>query len=479
MPPIIQLSASELLQQIRIGALSVTDVVEAHIAQIERVNPSLNAVVTPLFDQAHRAAHEADAQREHLSELPPLFGLPVTIKDSLDVADAPATCGMLARRDRIAPQDAAVVAALRKAGAIVLGKTNAPEVCWSQETNNLLYGRTNNPWNLAHTVGGSTGGEAAIIAACGSALGMGSDISGSIRMPAAFTGIVGLRPTSAALEETGHYPLVSGRLADLEAVGPMARRVEDVALAFAVLTGRPYTPPDPAVLRGQKVAYWFNGGLTFADPNIRRAVVGAVEALRGAGMTPTARTIPPQVRFAQIGWLSYLDRDARRAIDQAFMQPGVFAEIRNHLRGKPTVAYGSLHFWQAAMMSIVSERVFNGVRWREAINRLVTAWIDEGGVIISPIFPTTAPKHQWQFFAPFTTIPYQQWVNLAGLPGLTVPTGVAPNGLPTAVQVIGAHGREDVILAAGMVIQQALTPIWNAPALVSGQAASVAEKDRL
>ncbi len=476
MSPITQLSASELVQQIRIGALSVTDVVEAHITQIERVNPSLNAVVSPLFEQARREAHEADEKRATQNDLPPLFGLPVTIKDSLDVADAPATCGMLARRDRIAPSDAAVVAKLHQAGAIVLGKTNTPEVCWAQETNNLLYGRTNNPWNLAHTVGGSTGGEAAIIAACGSPLGMGSDISGSIRMPAAFTGIVGLRPTSATLDETGHYPHVTGRMADLEAVGPMARRVEDAALAFAVLTDRPYTPPDPSILQGQKVAYWFNGGLALAEPPIRRGVVGAVEALRGAGMIPSAKTIPLSVRFAQIGWLSYLDHDARQAIDQAFMQPSIFAEMRNHRNGTPTIAYGSVHYWQAALISSVSARIFNGVGWREAIHRLVMEWIGEGGVIVSPIFPTTAPKHGWQYFAPFTTIAYQQWVNLAGLPGLTVPTGVAPNGLPTAVQIVGGRGREDVILAAGMVIQEALTPEWNAPslALQTGENAYVA-----
>jgi amidase len=456
MPPITVLSATELAAKARSGELSVTEIVEAHIERIEQVNPRLNAVVTPLFEQARTAATAADAVRAAGQELPPLFGVPVTIKDSLDVADAPATCGMLARRDRIAPRDAAVVAAMRSAGAIILGKTNTPEVCWAQETTNLLYGRTNNPWNLNHTVGGSTGGEAAIIAAGGSPLGMGSDISGSIRMPAAFTGIVGLRPTSARLDETGHYPYATGRLADLEAVGPMARCVEDVALAFAVLTDSPYIRPDPALLAGQKVGFWFNNGLKFAEASIRSGVIKAVAALRDAGMQPIQKGAPLRAFFAEIGWLAYLDHDARKAIDEAFMAGSMREEIARHVQGKPTVSGEALHYWNASLLSAVVERFFDGVRWRERLYEQFLERVGEGGVIVCPIHPTPAPHHGWQRFAPLLTIAYQQWVNLAGLPGLTVPTGLAPNGLPTAVQIVGARGREDVVLAAGMAVQKAL-----------------------
>ncbi len=466
MDTITRLSATDLVHRARTGALSVTDIVNAHIAHIERVNPRLNALVTPLFDSARRAARAADDQRARGETLPPLFGLPVTIKDSLDVADAPATCGMLARRDRIATEDAAVVKTLRAAGAIILGKTNTPEVCWAQETTNLLYGRTNNPWNVAHTVGGSTGGEAAIIAAGGSPLGLGSDISGSIRMPAAFTGIVGLRPTSATLDESGHYPYATGRLADLEAVGPMARRVEDVALAFAVLRDQAYSPPDPRILQGQKVAFWFNSGLRPADRSLRPGVIAAVAALRNVGMQPFTPALPLRLRAASVGWVAYEDEAGRQAINAAFMQPNWQAEMANHRNGQPTVSAEALYFWRGSeIFSRIANRLFDGVKWREQLNQTVRSWIGAGGVIVCPVHPTTAPKHGWQPIAPYATAVYQQWVNVAGLPGLTVPTGIAPNGLPTAVQIVGARGREDVILAAGMVVQAALTPEWNAPPL--------------
>ncbi len=363
---------------------------------------------------------------------------------------------MLDRRERIAPSDAAVVAKLRAAGAIILGKTNTPEVCWAQETNNLLYGRTNNPWNLAHTVGGSTGGEAAIIAAGGSPLGMGSDISGSIRMPAAFTGIVGLRPTSARLDETGHYPYATGRLADLEAVGPMARRVEDVALAFAALTDQPYTPPDPAALVGHRVGFWFNNGLKFAEVSIRSGVIAAVAALRDIGMQPVQKGAPLRAFFAEIGWLAYVNAEARKAIDEAFMAGTMRQEMSRQVQGKPTVSHEALHYWNATLLSAIMERIFNGARWRERLYAQFLERVGENGVIVCPIHPTPAPRHGWQQFAPVLTIAYQQWVNLAGLPGLTVPTGLAPNGLPVAVQIVGARGREDIVLAAGMAVQAAL-----------------------
>ncbi|MDZ4769687.1 MAG: amidase [Chloroflexota bacterium] len=463
MNDMIRLSAVELVARAQSGALRVIDIIEAHIAQIERVNARLNAVVTPLYDAARTEARAADDRRASGAPLPPLFGLPVTIKDSLDVAGAAASCGMVARRDRIAAEDAVVVADLRRAGAIVIAKTNTPEACWAQETTNLLYGRTQNPWDTSRTVGGSTGGEAAIIAACGSALGLGSDISGSIRLPAAFTGIVGLRPTSMTLDETGHYPLVRGRLAQLEAVGPMARRVEDVALAFAVLSHRPYTPPDPAILHGQRISFWTGGGAYPAEHSIRHAVIAAVSALKMAGMEVTKRHIPARIRFAQIGWMAMIDDDARADIDRMFMQPSVWAEMRNWRNGKPTIAAEALSFWSMMPLTRIAERVFDAPQWRERLHRQIVDWIGDGGVIVCPIHPTVAPKHGWQRGTPLLTLPYQQWVNLAGLPGLTVPTGNAPNGMPTAVQIVGTRGSEATVLAAGMIVQQALMPEWTPP----------------
>lgn len=459
---IITQSATDLLQAIRRKDYSVTEVVEAYITQIEHVNPALNAVVVPMFEQARDAAQAADIQQEVGGDLPPLFGLPVTIKDALDIAGVTSACGMVARRDRIPEEDAVVVKQLRDAGAIILGKTNTPEACWAQETTNLLYGRTNNPWILEHTVAGSTGGEAAIIAACGSPMGIGSDISGSIRLPAALTGIVGLRPTSATLDERGHHPYAQGRLAELEAIGPMARRVEDVALAFSVLTGR-RMPMDSHTLQGKKVAYGFNFGLRSPNPDIRQAVMDAVSALENNGMEREKPAISLRARFAQIAWMSYVDNASLNAVNDALGQKSAWVELMNHLRAKPSVSPEVLQYWLPIPLSRILSRVFNGEKWRERLYQQFLEWVGEDGVMICPIHPTTAPKHGWQMLAPFTSIAYQQWVNVAGLPALTVPTGIAANGFPTAVQIVAARHREDLILAAGKVIQDTFMPDWIAP----------------
>lgn len=181
-------SATDLATAIRDGRLMASEVVEAHIARISAVNPKINALVVERFAQARAEAAAADAAPSEGRG--PLHGVPVTIKAAFDVAGLPSTCGLLSRADHVPTRDAALVALLRAAGAIVLGLTNTPGNCWSQETENPLYGRTNNPWDVTRTAGGSTGGEAALIAAGGSPLGLGSDIAGSIRLPAAFSALL-------------------------------------------------------------------------------------------------------------------------------------------------------------------------------------------------------------------------------------------------------------------------------------------------
>lgn len=186
------MNASEIAILIARGDLSAAEAVEAHIQRIKEVNPDLNAVVFPLFDQARAEAAEADARRQRGEPLGPLHGVPITIKDSYDVAGTPTVVGLETRVGHRAAADSPLVARLRQAGAIVLGKTNAPQVLLYNETDNAVYGRTNNPWSLDRAPGGSSGGEGAIVAAGGSAMGLGSDIGGSVREPAHSCGVHGL-----------------------------------------------------------------------------------------------------------------------------------------------------------------------------------------------------------------------------------------------------------------------------------------------
>jgi amidase len=458
---ITRLSATQLASLIRSGALSPVDVVEAHIARIEATHAALNALVTPTFDQARaeaRAAAEAVARDEPLG---PLHGVPFTVKDSLDVAGVRSTAGLTSRSGHVPPADAVVVARLRAAGAIVLGKTNTPDNCWSQETENLLFGRTNNPWVSSRTVGGSSGGEAALIAAGGAPLGIGSDIAGSIRLPAHFTGIVGLRPTSAALPEQGQWPPTPGRLADLEAVGPFARYVEDVALAFDVMSGVAPKPLDLGLLRGQPVACWLGDGLIPSSAAVRAGVRVAAWALERAGMAPV--TSAPRSRWlAILGWSAYQGQHERRSIAAGFGggEPwSPLAELWRVLRGQPRVSPGALMYWLGSHYgSLLANWLgVDGRRWRENLRTEIHELIGDHGVAVSPIFPTTAPHHGWSRRALFVAMNYQVWVNLAGLPGLTVPVGRARSGLPIGVQIVGAPGAERAVLAAGLAVQQALT----------------------
>jgi Asp-tRNA(Asn)/Glu-tRNA(Gln) amidotransferase A subunit family amidase len=231
------LSATSMAGQIRQKKISPVELLEAHLARIEKLNPRLNAFVQIDADNARRQASQAEAAALRNETLGPLHGVPVSIKSSMDVAGMRCEAGTKLRAGHIADRDAPSVARLRQAGAIVLGVTNTPELLMAWETDNLLYGRTNNPWDLSRTPGGSSGGEAAAIAAGCSAGGIGSDGGGSIRVPAHFSGICGLKPAPGRIPATGHFPSPVGPFALIGVVGPMARTVSDLKVLFDVMQG--------------------------------------------------------------------------------------------------------------------------------------------------------------------------------------------------------------------------------------------------
>ena len=230
-------SASELASAIRSKQLSSKSIVEAHLEQIAKVNPKLNAVVQLTADSARKEADEADAALARGDIKGPLHGVPVTIKDTLETTGVICTGGTKGRANYVPKADATAVARLRAAGAIILGKTNVPELAGAIETDNLVYGRTNNPYDLARTPGGCSGGESAIVAACGSPLGLGTDAGGSIRIPAHFCGLAAIKPTSGRVPRTGQFPLPMGARNAVFHVSLIARKVDDLALALPIIAG--------------------------------------------------------------------------------------------------------------------------------------------------------------------------------------------------------------------------------------------------
>src|SRR5712691_4348519 len=292
------LSASEIAGQIRTRKVSPVEVIEAHLARVETLNPKINAFVQLDHRGALAQARQAEAAVMQDQNLGPLHGVPISIKSSSDVAGMRCEAGTKLRAGHVANADAPLVTRLRNAGAIILGVTNTPELLMAWETDNLLYGRTNNPWDLSRTAGGSSGGESAAIAAGLSAGGVGSDGGGSIREPAHFTGICGLKPTPGRIPSTGHFPKSGGPFALLGVVGPMARTIEDVQTLFEVMAGwddgdvrdgDPCSAPvevreiHESVVRAARIGFFEDDGRTPVTRETRSAVSRAASLLSNCG----------------------------------------------------------------------------------------------------------------------------------------------------------------------------------------------------
>ena len=307
---VTQWGAAEIARRIAAREVTSERVVEAHIRRIEAINGRLNALVVPTFEQARAAAKLADAALQAGRPLGPLHGVPFTVKECFHVAGTPATIGIERFRRELSTADAPLVARLKQAGGILLGKTNVPQLMLFFETDNPVYGRTNNPWDETRSCGGSTGGEAALIAACGSPLGLGTDLGGSIRQPAHSCGIQGFLPTPGRLTTEG----MRWNLGNLEAVavqpGVLARNVADLRLAMSVLCdvtsdGLP-APQAEEKLSGLRIAMWTDDGYFSCSPAIRRGVTEAAAALRERGVVvePIAAPDAHEVIRLFFGFLS-------------------------------------------------------------------------------------------------------------------------------------------------------------------------------
>ncbi|CAN5781646.1 amidase [soil metagenome] len=289
--PLYYQPAHVLAKMIRTGEASSRDVVQAHLDRIEEINPTLNAIVQLTADQALTAADRADQKRASGAELGPLHGVPFTVKDNIPVAGVIMTNGTLGMKDYVPDEDATVVTRLKNAGGVVLGKTNLPEIGMAGETDNLVYGRTNNPYDLDRSPGGSSGGESAIIAAGGSPIGIGTDIGGSVRYPAHCTGIAGIKPTMGRIPWHAPY----GYTDELRQSGPMARSVADLILSLPLMAGPdwrdPSAPPAPlgepleVNLSSLRLAYHADNGVIAPVEDIASAVESATGVLRDSGAT--------------------------------------------------------------------------------------------------------------------------------------------------------------------------------------------------
>jgi amidase len=462
------LSAVSMAEQIRQGKLSPVELVEAHLARIERLNPKLNAFVQVDAEGACRQARAAEDAVARGEKLGPLHGVPVSIKSSIEVAGFRCEAGTKLRDGFLASGDAPLVSRLRQAGAIVLGTTNAPELLMAWETDNLLYGRTNNPWDLSRTPGGSSGGEAAAIASGCSAGGVGSDGGGSIRVPAHFSGICGLKPTPGRIPATGHFPTSVGPFALLGVVGPMARTVGDLKVLFEVMQGPddgdpsaapvPVRWPDAHDLKKLRIGYFEDDGHTPATAETRVAVRGAAEALKRAGFTVEPFR-PEGLEQARRLWWQFFGIAGGMLLRP--MTKGREAELSPILK--------QFSSWVAAEPSHTGETLLDTWIMRDVVRTQVFSQMREYPILLCPVASIPAFRHgerSWsidgQTVQYLDAWSYTEWFNLLGSPAVAVPFGRSNEGLPIGVQIVARPWEEELVLGVAADLEAQRGP-WQAP----------------
>jgi Asp-tRNA(Asn)/Glu-tRNA(Gln) amidotransferase A subunit family amidase len=454
-----------MAEQVRAGEISPVELVDAHLARIEKLNPKLNAFVRVDGERAHaraKAAEAAVAAPGGKNALGSLHGVPISIKSSVDVAGLPCECGSTLRKGSVPDSDAPLVARLRGAGAIILGNTNVPEFLMAYETDNSLYGRTNSPWDLERTPGGSSGGEAAAIAAGCSAGGVGSDGGGSIRIPAHFAGICGLKPTPGRIPSTGHFPGSAGPFSYLGVVGPMARTIRDVGRLFEVMAGP--DPGDPASapvalrhwkdeeIRRLHVAYFEEDGTIPVTPETAAAVRKAAEALRDQGFEVEAWRPDNLDRIWQYWW-NLFGRAGQMA----------FSPMLDGHDGAISPLLWEFRHWVAEEKPLGGAELLNTLLGRDVLRNAFLAKMEGFPILLCPACAVPAFKHgerEWSVDGGrkveyLKAMAYSQWFNLLGNPAAVVPVGTSPEGLPIGVQIVGRPWEEEAVLAVAAKIEDA------------------------
>jgi Asp-tRNA(Asn)/Glu-tRNA(Gln) amidotransferase A subunit family amidase len=429
-------SLTELVALLRKREVSAVEVVEAHLEQISRLNPDLNAIVT-LNPQALDQARVAEGD---------LGGLPITIKDTIDTAGLRTTSGSRMRADYVPARDAPAATRLKAAGAIVLGKTNPAEMAMDYNADNPVFGRTVHPLDPRLTPGGSSGGEAVAIAMRMSPGGLGSDLAGSIRIPAHFCGICGLKPTSGRVPGEGQFPPSTGPYSLGAAIGPMARRVADLRLLFGVLSNQ---KPLNANLKRTRFAWYGDDGAVPVTDETAQAVRNAATALNDAGLIGEERR-PPHVERGNELWLKLFSRAS-------------VVQLRQAYAGRETEG-GSFVSWRLRSADdtpppTLDEYIANWME-RDRLREELLRWMETTPIIVAPVGATPAYEHdtlkvtvQGTTMGTFRAFSYAQAFNVFDLPVVTVPAGRANNGLPIGIQIVGPPFAEELVLAAAEVVE--------------------------
>jgi amidase len=452
MHDVLALSGTQQARLIRERSISSLELITAHLARIDEVNPALNAAVDILRESALRTARQADEKKT----AGPLAGVPFSIKDSIEVAGTVCSAGTLGYRDNPpSAGDATLVSRLRAAGAIPIARTNLPDLLFAFESDNLIFGRTNNPYNLERTSGGSSGGEAALIAACGSPFGLGSDAAGSVRLPAHYCGIATIKPTSGRLARTGHVPPASGWIEMLWQIGPMARRVEDLWTMMPMLLGsdgadRTVIPiPFPGrvedALSKLRVAYFTDNGILAADADTAATVRAAARALTDAVERVEERR-PPLIERSYDLEMALLGIDGGDGLRE--FASGIGSHQTHPL----------LEGWLSKLSSCRTDVAGFAKFWAalDEFRAAMFGFLRDLDVLLSPVSFSPAVPHGTSIADDvFRGFSYTMTHNLTGWPAAVVRCGTSRDGLPIGVQIAVAPWREDIALSVAEYLESA------------------------
>jgi Asp-tRNA(Asn)/Glu-tRNA(Gln) amidotransferase A subunit family amidase len=449
MTELIKQSLTRIAEMIRGREVSPVEVAEAHLRRIDELNPSLNAIVTlaPDVIARARAAEDALMRGEGVGAL---HGVPITIKDTIETAGLRTTSGSKIRAAYVPNVDAPAVARLKAAGAVVLGKTNAAEMAMDYTADNPVFGRTNHPLNPKLTPGGSSGGEAVAIATHMSPGGIGSDLAGSIRIPAHFCGICGLKPTTGRVSGDGQFPPSSGPYSLGAVIGPMARSVGDLRALFRALIGDVSSPRD-LHLKGRRFAWYTDDGVVPVTEDTAQAVKNAVNALKGAGLVGEEQ-LPPHVERGNEMWLKLFSRAS-------------VVQLRQAYAGRENEG-GSFVSWRLATADdhpppTLDEYIANWME-RDRLREDLLRWMETTPIIVAPVGATPAYEHdtlkvtvRGSTFGTFRAFSYAQAFNVFDLPVVTVPAK-KDGSLPIGVQIAGPPFAEEMVLTAAAIVERAL-----------------------
>jgi amidase len=462
--------AHRLTDLLRRREVSSLELLDRYAARVERLNPALNAIIATGLDAARERARAADAATARGESWGPLHGLPMTIKDSLEVAGLATVCGSPAMKDYRPRQHAAAVQRLVDAGAIVFGKTNVPLFAGDVQTFNKVFGTTRNPWNPERTPGGSSGGAAAALAAGLTGLELGSDLAGSIRTPAHFCGVYGHKPSSGLVPTRGHVPGPPGTISepDLSVVGPMGRSAQDLELALRLIAG-PLHPasrawrvelpaPRPQQLRDYRVRAWLDDPACPVDAGVGAVLGAALERVRAAGCSVVTGA-PPGIALEELYQLYF-------ALLSALFAGGLPEKLYRRARFAGALAGWLGRTRPNSMGGFLAGVTLSHRQWlklhetRERLRLKFDAVFADCDVLLLPVTRTTAPPHNQEREIYSRTIavngrpePYASQFNwiapatVAGLPATSAPVGRAADGLPVGIQIVGGHLQDRTTIA--------------------------------